>query len=101
MYPFESRDARCTRCAYELEGGEEGCPGCGFNPRQQGLRVSMGLLLVVVGSMTILTLTMTVWTGLEPYLAGLAAVSFGLAIVTFVVSVLATPSRFGFLFTWF
>ena len=98
MRPFGRGSVRCNRCGGELEGSEEGCPTCGFNPRQQGLRVSLTLLLLVVVSMTVVTLTMPLSTALAPYLVGLAAVSFALAVVTLLVSFLATPSRFSFLF---
>lgn len=101
MRPFAGRPPYCKRCGCELEGDEEGCPCCGFNPRQIGLRVSMAFLLVVAVSMTIVMLTAPFWTGLAPYLVGLAAVSFGLAVVAFVVSFLATPSRLGSLFARF
>lgn len=96
MRPGTGASPRCERCGYELEGDEAGCPGCGFNPRQIGLRVSMGFLLIVVCSMTALSIPPL--TGLAPVLLALAAVSFGLAVATFAVSFLATPSRLGFLF---
>lgn len=101
MFPFADDAPHCNRCGGELDGGEEGCPRCGFNPRQQGLRVSMALLLIVVVSMTVVMLTMPFSTTLAPYLVGLAAVSFVLAVVTLLVSFLATPSRLGFLFARF
>ncbi|SDQ55959.1 hypothetical protein [Natronobacterium texcoconense] len=101
MRPFDGGVPYCKRCGYELEGGEEGCPHCGFNPRQMGLRVSMVLLLIVVGSMTVVMITTPVWPAFGPYLVGITAISFGLAVVTFVVSFLATPSRLGSLFARF
>ena len=101
MVPFTGGVPHCNRCGCELEGAEEGCPRCGFNPRQMGLRVSMGFLLIVVCSMTAIVLSIPIWTGLAPLLTGLAAVSFGLAVVTFLVSFFATPSRLGFLFARF
>ncbi|AGB37240.1 hypothetical protein [Natronococcus occultus] len=93
MRPSTGGSPRCERCGYELEGSEEGCPGCGFNPRQTGIRVSLGFLLVVVCSMTVLSIP--VLAGLAPILLAVAAVSFGLAVATFVLSVLATPARIG------
>lgn len=93
MRPIAGRSSRCERCGYELEGDEAGCPGCGFNPRQTGMRVSMGCLLVVVCSMT--ALSSPVLAGLAPILLAVAAVSFGLAVATFVLSMLATPARLG------
>ncbi|AXR80506.1 hypothetical protein [Natrarchaeobaculum sulfurireducens] len=101
MRPFHGRTRHCKRCKCELEGGEEGCPQCGFNPRQTGLRVSMGLLLVVVVSMTVLTFPAAFWTGLEPFLLGLAVISFGLAVLLFLFSFLATPYRLSTVFAWF
>ena len=98
MFPFADATPHCNRCGGELEGNEEGCPACGFNPRQQGLRVSLALLLLVVVSMTVVTVTVPFSTAVAPYLVGLAAVSFALAVVTLLVSFLATPSRFSFLF---
>lgn len=91
----------CKRCGSELERGDESCPRCGFNPKQMGLRVSMVLFLVVVGSMTLVMVLPRFWIGLAPYLVGLAAVSFALTVLTFVVSFLITPYRFGSLFARF
>lgn len=101
MCPFTGGMPYCKRCGFGLEGDEEGCPDCGFNPRQMGLRVSMGFLMVVAVSMTGVMLTAPFWTGLAPLLLGLAAVSFGLSVVTFVVSFLATPYRLGSFFARF
>lgn len=101
MRPITGGTPRCERCQCELEGDELGCPSCGFNPRQIGLRISMGFLMIVVCSMTAIVLSIPVWTGLAPALVGLAAVSFGLSVATFVISFLATPSRLGFVFTRF
>ncbi|AFZ74047.1 hypothetical protein [Natronobacterium gregoryi] len=101
MRPFDGETPQCKRCGYELEGDEVGCPGCGFNPRQMGLRVSMAFLLLVVGSMTGVMFTTLAWPTSGPVLLGITAVSFGLAVVTFVVSFLATPSRLGSVFVRF
>ncbi|WP_459890406.1 hypothetical protein [Halostagnicola bangensis] len=101
MRPFTGGVPHCKRCGCGLEGDEEGCPRCGFNPRQMGLRVSMVFLMVVVVSMSVITLMMPFWTGLAPFLAGLAVVSFGLAVVMFVISFLATPYRLGSIFARF
>jgi len=101
MSPLRGGVPHCKQCGYELEGNEEECPRCGFNPRLKGLRVSMGLFMVVVLSMTALTLLGPVWIGPAPFLIWLALVAFSLSAVTFLVAFLATPYRLGGVFTRF
>jgi len=87
-------DPECKRCGFELDGSEDTCPRCQFSPREKGLRVAMGFLLLMV---ILMTITMIVpQYGL--WLVRFAAILFLLTLVTFFVSFLATPSRFGSLF---
>ena len=100
MFPFRRGIPHCKRCGVELEGGEQTCPHCRFNPRQKGLRIALGLFMVVVVAMTLLTLSIPLGTGLAPYLFTIAVFAFALSIVTFFLSFLITPYRFGSIFTW-
>lgn len=100
MYPFGGVP-HCKRCGFELDGDEEACPRCQFNPRLKGLRVSLGFLMLVVLSMTALMLLAPFWTGPAPYLFNIAALAFVLSFLTFLVSFLATPYRLGSIFTRF
>ena len=84
----------CKRCEYELGGGRDTCPKCQYSPKNEGLRVSLGMLLVVVVSMTVLMFVPSVGIYLLP-VAGLAFLLSGLVLL---VSFLATPYRFGSLF---
>lgn len=101
MYPFGGGIPHCKQCGCELEGGEEACPYCKFNPRLKGLRVAMGLLGVFVISMTTIMMLIPFWTGAAPLLLSIGLVSFALALVVFLFSFLATPYRFGWVFTRF
>lgn len=91
----------CKQCGYELEGGEEECPRCGFNPKMKGLRVSLGFLLVVVVSVTLSMFAPTVFPASGPVLVAAAAIAFPISVVTLFVSFIVTPYRFGRPFTWF
>jgi DNA-directed RNA polymerase subunit RPC12/RpoP len=97
MVSIPDRTLDCQRCGYKLEGGERTCPNCGFKPKEAGLRVAMGFLMLVVVSMTF---TMLV-PSLGPLLVRLAAVSFLLTFGTFVLAFVARPYRLGSLFVWF
>lgn len=94
---FNETARNCARCEYELDGGESTCPRCQFSPRDRGLRVSLGLLLVVVGAVT----TMLFLPGIGRVLVRIAALSFLLSFLVFFVSFLATPYRLGSLFLRF
>lgn len=89
----------CKRCGCELDGDEEACPRCQFNPRLKGLRVSMGFFMLFVLSITAMALLLPVWTAPGPYLLDLALISFVLSVVIFFISFLATPYRFGSVFS--
>lgn len=91
----------CKRCGRELDGGEESCPHCGFNPRSMGLRVSMVLLLIVVVSMTVATFAASLWVVIVPPLLGLAAIAFVLSVLTFLAAFVVTPYRLGSIFSRF
>lgn len=94
MVPGSDETPYCKRCDYELSNGGDTCPKCQFSPRNRGLRVALGLLLVVVVSVSV----MMVLPGIGRYLIPVAGLSFLLSILVFVVSFLATPYRFGSLF---
>ena len=84
----------CKQCGYELESGTKTCPRCRYQPKEKGLRVALGLLMIVVVSVTV----MMIVPGIGPLLVRLAALSFLLSILVFLVSMFATPHRFGSLF---
>lgn len=94
MKVFGETVRNCKRCEYELDGGESICPKCQFSPRDRGLRISLGLLVVVVVSVTLMLFV----PGLGRLLVRIAALSFLLAFLVFFVSFLATPYRLGSLF---
>lgn len=96
MSPIGDGAPHCKRCEYELQGGEETCPQCQYNPRLKGLRIAMGFLMLMV---ILMTITMVVPQG-GVWLVRAAAVLFVLSLVTFFLSFLVTPSRFGSLFLW-
>lgn len=91
----------CKQCGCELEGDEKECPQCYFNPRLKGLRVSMGLFMIVVLAMTALTLLGPIWIGPAPFLIWLALIAFLCSVIVFFISFLATPYRLGGVFTRF
>lgn len=91
---FDDETPYCKRCEYELTDGRDTCPRCQFSPRNRGLRVALGFLLVVVVAMSVLMVAPGVATVLVP----VAGVAFLLAVLTFAVSFLATPYRLGSLF---
>lgn len=97
MIPTSGDHTYCKRCGFDLEPGKETCPECHYNPKEKGLRVSMGFLMVVVVAMTI---TMMV-PRFGPVLVVIAGLSFLLSFVTFFVSFVATPHRLGRLFLRF
>lgn len=92
------KSPHCKRCGFDLEGGEEECPRCQFNPRLTGLRVSMGFLLLFVVTMTAIMVLLQVVPAVTTYLLVFAIGCFGLAVLTFFVSFLATPYRLGSVF---
>lgn len=84
----------CKQCEYEMNRQRDTCPRCQYSPKNKGLRVSLGFILVVVVVMSVLMFVPSVGS----YLLPVAALSFFLAIVTLFVSFLATPHRLGSLF---
>lgn len=88
----------CKRCGYELDGGEEACPRCQFNPRLKGLRVAMGFVLGMIVLMLFAMVALRTLPQFAPILVVLAGVSFALAVITFLFSLTVTPHRFGSLF---
>jgi len=83
MLPTGGGQPHCKQCGCELDGGESICPRCQFSPRQRGLRVALGLVLVMVVSMSIVM----VLPSIARPLIGVAGLSF-----------VATPSRLGSVF---
>lgn len=94
MLPIGGGQPHCKQCGYELDGGESICPRCQYSPRQRGLRVALGLILVVVVCMSIVIVLP--WIGPLPIVV--AGLSFVLAFVMLFVSFVATPYRLGSLF---
>lgn len=94
MSVFGDDVRHCKRCEYELDGGETTCPRCQFSPREKGLRIVLGLLIVVTLSVT----AMMIVPIIGPLLVRIAGLSFLLALLVFLFSFLATPHRFGSLF---
>lgn len=94
MRPFGGGIPHCKRCGYELDGSEDTCPRCQFSPREKGLRVSLGFLLIVVITMTVLMFLPQHASVLIQF----AGLSFLLSLAALVVSFLATPYRLGWLF---
>lgn len=84
----------CKRCEHELERQRDTCPRCQYSPKNEGLRVALGFLLVVVLSVSVMMILPNLGTLLVP----VAALAFLLSLVTFAVSFLATPYRLGSLF---
>lgn len=101
MFPFGGGIPHCKQCGCELEGGEETCPRCQFNPRLKGVRLSMILFMVFVLSMTAIITLIPIWTGATSWLLTIGLISFILALVVFLFSLAVTPYRFASLFTRF
>lgn len=94
MIPTTRDQPHCKRCDFELDPGKETCPECHYNPREKGIRLSMGFLLIVVVAMTITMLA----PGFGPVLIVIAGLAFVLSFATFLLSFLVTPHRLGRLF---
>lgn len=91
----------CRRCQVELEGGEQVCPRCNFDPKQIGLRIAGFAFLAVILSMIAAQITVFFYpTGGLVFML-LAGGAFVLSIITFLAAMLATPYRFGNLFKRF
>ncbi|MES3517669.1 MAG: hypothetical protein PPP58_08405 [Natronomonas sp.] len=97
MLSFGDENPECKRCGHRLESNHETqCPRCQFSPRQRGLQVGLGLLMLVVVLMTVVVLVPEIGGLLLPFVA----LSFLLSLLTVLASFLVTPSRFGSLFLW-
>lgn len=88
----------CKRCGFELEGSEEECPQCEFNPKMKGLQVALSFLLVMVVAVSLSMFAPTVLPAAGPILVAIAAIAFPLAIVTLLFSFVVSPYRFAALF---
>jgi len=91
---FDDETPYCRRCEYELQGRRDTCPRCQFSPKNRGLRVALGFLLVVVVAMSVAMFV----PGLGRILLVVAGLSFLSCVVSFAVSFVATPYRLGSLF---
>ena len=98
MLGRSDREPYCKRCGADLDGGEETCPECGYNPRQKGIKLAMGFFLLFVISMSLIIVLLKIAPGVTPYILIFAMGFFALAMVTYFVSLLATPYRLGGLF---
>lgn len=72
----------------------ETCPRCQYSPKAKGLRVALGLLLLMVLAITAMMIVPQAGFILIP----VAGVSFLLTFVVLVLSFAATPHRLGRLF---
>lgn len=88
----------CKRCKVELEGDEQACPRCGFEPRETGFRLSGFGMLVLIGSMIGAQISLVTLPGVSIYFLLLAVLGFVFALSMFLLSLLVTPYRFGGLF---
>ena len=98
MLGINDRDPYCKHCGSDLDGGQEQCPECGYNPRQKGLKLAMGFFLLFVISMSLIIVLLQFAPGVTSYLLLLAMLFFALAMSTYFISLLATPYRLGGLF---
>ncbi|WP_218818941.1 hypothetical protein [Halorubrum vacuolatum] len=81
-----------------MEGDEEACPKCQFNPKSTGLRVAMGLFMIVVLAMSVTIVAGQLWPTLGRAMIAVSGVAFVLSVVVFFISFLVTPYRFGSVF---
>ncbi len=101
MFGSSDRAPYCKRCGYELEGDEEECPECGYNPRQRGQKAAMGFFLLFVITMSSIIILLKFAPGVTPTLLLVAIAFFVLAMGTYFTSLVATPYRLGGLFDRF
>lgn len=85
----------CKRCKRELEGDEQACPSCDYAPKQQGLRIATGALLVVVTSIILAQLSLLTAPGAGIYFVLLGGIAFVFAFFMFCFAMIVTPYRFG------
>lgn len=94
MIPLGNETPYCKRCDYELPRGKDTCPRCQYSPKNRGLRIALGLLLVVVVAMSVAMFL----PGFGRVLIAVAGLAFLLSFLVFFISFLATPYRLGSLF---
>lgn len=92
---------RCKRCQSTLTEAQEVCPTCDYHPKQRGLRLALGCLLIMVFAMIGAQLSLLVSPVLGLVLVGAAGVAFLASFALFFLSMVATPHRFGALFLRF
>lgn len=85
----------CPRCGRELEGGEEQCPHCGFNPRQFGFQLALALLIASVALILLAVVSVYTVPAIGSYLLLGAFLLFPLAGIVVLVSFVVTPARLG------
>ena len=71
-----------------MDGGPDTCPRCQYCPKQRGLRVALGFLLVAIVLMTLLFVAPVI----GPLLVRLAGLAFLLAVLILFISFIATPN---------
>ena len=101
MIPFTGGLPHCKNCGVEIEGSEEQCPGCGYSPRQLGMKVATVALIGAVTSFALAFITLVLSPTAGSYLLSGAIVLFLLATVIFFLSLIATPYRLGGVFVRF
>lgn len=88
----------CQRCQGPLEGGEEVCPHCDFNPRDVGLRYAGYALVGVVVLFTAVTLLGGIYPIASVYVMLGVLAMFTLTSLLFVFSLFTRPYRLARLF---
>lgn len=98
--PLSRNIQYCKRCRAEYTGAQRTCPHCSFNPKQRGLRVSLGCFLIFILAMTGAQLSMAIYPPIGGYLLPVAGLGLVLAVVILGLAFLATPHRLGRLFLY-
>ena len=101
MLPFGGGMPHCKRCGLELDGGEESCPRCHFNPKQMAMKLATVMLIGAIALIPLAYLSLFVIPRAGSYLVSGSFLLFGLAAVVFVLGLAVTPYRFGRLFSRF
>ena len=101
MLPFGGGMPHCKRCGLELDGDEESCPRCQFNPKQMAMKLATVMLIGAIAMIPLAYLSLFVGPRAGPYLVRGSYILFALAAAVFVLGLAVTPYRFGSLFSRF
>lgn len=88
----------CKRCGVEFQDIPEICPQCGFYPRDQGLKIAIWLLILVVVLIMAAIVATFVFALISIYLVLGATLAFAGSVAAFVVAFIVNPYRLGGLF---